>query len=193
MFQKLCGDDNLASVVLATTFWKTPATEIEESREEQLKTDAKMWQPMIQKGSEVMRQDRQEASGIAIIKYLINRRERVVLNIQHELVEQKKTIAQTDAGTEVLAELAELKIKHEAEIKKLHKEMQEAIEARDQHWANEIRKEREEKEAAIARDEKAKGKLRKRLSEFWSGAKEIGEEVLWEIEDRLDDSRCCLM
>ena len=193
MFQKLCGEDNLASVVLATTFWKTPATEIEEQREEQLQKDARMWKAMIDKGSKVMRQDRQESSGTAIIEYLVDRRERVVLNIQHELVEQKKSIAQTDAGTEVLAELADLKIKHEAEIRKLQAEMLEAIEARDQHWAAEIRKERAEKEAAIARDEKAKGKLRKRLSEFWAGARDIGEDMLWEIEERFDDSRCCLM
>lgn len=193
MFQKLCGDDNLASVVLATTFWKTPATEIEEQRERQLQTDERMWRPMIDRGSKVMRQDRQESSAAAIIKHLVNRRARVVLDIQHELVDQNKTIAQTAAGTEVLAELAVLKLKHEEEIRRLHADMKAAIEARDEHWEAEIRKERAERQAAIARDEKAKGKLRRKLNEYWSDAKDIGEVVLLEIGERLDDKGCCVM
>lgn len=191
MFQKLCGDDNLANVVLATTFWKTPATAIEEQRETQLKEDANKWQRMIERGSNVMRQDSQEASGIAIIKYLVGRRERVVLSIQHELVDQKKTIAQTAAGTEVLAELAQMKIKHEAELKKLRDDMREAIEARDHHWEEEIRRLRKIEQDAIERDEKAKGKLRRRWNDFWSGAKDFGEDFLWEIEERYDDSKKC--
>lgn len=41
MFRKLCGDDNLKSVALATTFWGAPEVELPlaEMREAELKSD----------------------------------------------------------------------------------------------------------------------------------------------------------
>ena len=158
-----------------------------------MQADPKFWKPMIDKDSKVLRQDRGMTSGIEIIRYLVDRRKRVVLEIQHELVEDRKTIAQTAAGTEVLAEMAEMRKKHEAEMEKLRRDMQEAIEERNTYWQEEIRKERAEKAALMTKNEKAKGRLHTKLSDFWSGAKDFAEVVAWEIEDRLDERKCTLM
>lgn len=166
MFRKLCGEDNMASVVLATTFWKTPITASEEQREEQLKTQ--FWAPLISKGSRVVRQDRDRQSGIEIIESIVNRRHRVVLSIQHELVDQGKTVADTLAGTEVLAEMAALKQKHEKEINLIRTEIKEAIAERDEFWLSELEKAKKVEEEAIARDEKAAASLKQKFGELYN-------------------------
>lgn len=165
MFRKLCGDDNLASVVLATTFWKQPVTQSEEQREEQLKTN--FWAPLISKGSRVVRQDREKQSGTEIIESIINRQTRVTLSIQHELVDQGKTVADTFAGNEVLQEMQALKKKHEHEITQLRADIKEAIEERDEYWLAELKKAKKVEEAAIVRDEKAAGRLREKFGELY--------------------------
>lgn len=165
MFRKLCGDDNLASVVLATTFWKTPVTVSEEQREQQLKE--KFWAPLIGKGSRVVRQDRERQSGIEIIESIINRKERVTLSIQHELVDQGKSVAETVAGEEVLAEMAEMKKKHQSEIVQLREDIKLAIEERDDYWLAELKKARTEESEKIARDEKAAMSLSKRFVDLY--------------------------
>lgn len=165
MFRKLCGDDNLASVVLATTFWKQPITISEEQREEQLKTN--FWAPLINKGSRVVRQDRERQSGIEIIESIVNRKTRVTLSIQHELVDQGKTVAETVAGEEVLAEMAELKKRHQSEIIQLRADIKEAIEERDEYWLTELKKAKKEEEEKIARDEKAAASLSKKFGELY--------------------------
>lgn len=101
VFRKLCGDDNLGSIVLATTFWSNVSAETGAEREDQLQIDRKFWKEMIEKDSKVFRQDRGKASGEDIIHYLVDRKKQVTLLIQDELVEQKKTFAETEAGAEV--------------------------------------------------------------------------------------------
>lgn len=166
MFRKLCGDDNLASVVLATTFWKQPITQSEVQREEQLKTN--FWAPLISKGSRVVRQDRDLQSGIEIIESIINRRERVTLSIQHELVDEGKTVAETVAGEEVLAEMAELKKRHENEITQLRADIKEAIEERDEYWLEELKKAKKAEEEKIARDERAAKSLTQAFGQLYN-------------------------
>ena len=161
VFKRLCGDNNLGSVVLATTFWKNVNAKIGAERENQLKMDQKFWRDMIEKESKVFRQDCERASGERIIKYLIDRRRKVTLLIQHELVKEKKTFAQTGAGAEVLGEIQELRAFYEKQIANKDLEIEEARRKRDEEWLAEIESFRMEYLAKIAKDDKAVGRLRR--------------------------------
>jgi hypothetical protein len=101
MFKKLCGDNALASVVLATTWWSGVDEDTGNEREKQLKTKPDFWAGMISKGSKVFRQDSDEISARTIVDYLIQRKRPVVLNIQQEMVNNKMTLDQTAVGSEV--------------------------------------------------------------------------------------------
>jgi hypothetical protein len=84
MFKKLCGDDGLPSVVLATTFWNYfPDLQVAVDREKQYMSEAFLWKPMIDRGSKVFRHDRKEVSARSIVQYLMERKLPIVLDIQH--------------------------------------------------------------------------------------------------------------
>ncbi|KAL9636120.1 MAG: hypothetical protein Q9164_003025 [Protoblastenia rupestris] len=181
VFKRLCGDDNLGSVVLATTFWRNVSAETGAEREQQLQGDKKFWKDMIEKDSKVFRQDRGKASGEEIIRYLVGRRKRVTLQIQHELVKQKKTFAQTGAGVEVLGEIQRLTEYYEKQMRNKVLELEEARKERDEQWEAEIADFKRDYEAKIDKNVKAAGRLRTTWDHLWV-----------EIEDQFE-RHCVLM
>jgi hypothetical protein len=100
MFQKLCGENGLKNVVLATTMWDTASTnqEIEKfgEREQELKRD--FWNRMIERGSQVRRYWNDRDTGEQLIRELV-RNTPVALDIQSELVDKHKNLADTAAGS----------------------------------------------------------------------------------------------
>ncbi|KAL8718437.1 MAG: hypothetical protein Q9181_008200 [Wetmoreana brouardii] len=160
VFKRLCGEDNLGSVVMATTFWKNVDPDTGAERESQLHSDKRFWKDMIEKGSSVFRQDRGKASGEVIIRYLINRKNRVTLRIQHELVKERKTFAKTDAGIEVLSEWKEQKERYEKQIETLKRE-KEALKKADKQEIADVDEEMREYETKIDMNEEAVGRLRR--------------------------------
>ena len=118
MFMRLCGDHNLENVVLLTTMWgelKDEATGLQRDRE--LRRD--FWKPMEKNGSTIRRFDGSKSMAEAFVCRLM-RKEDIVLDIQDELVGQRKRLDQTKAG-QLVAPLIEQKI---GESEKRIKEME---------------------------------------------------------------------
>ena len=159
MFKKLCGDDSLGSVVLATTFWGMTNPEIEQSREAQLTTRPDFWGHFIQKGSKVFRQDQGKESATKIIDYLVSRRKPVVLEVQREMNEQNKTLDQTGAGVEVQGDLAKAKAAHEQEMASVRADMQKALAEKDIEWQEELAAAKEEIEEKLRKDKESRAQL----------------------------------
>jgi hypothetical protein len=127
MFKALCGDNSLASVVLATTRWRNVDPDEGLLREQQLCASPKMWKRMIDFGSKVMRQDQNENSASEILQYLIQRKKPITLDIQVELVDNKKSLNETGAGQELHAELERQKKEYEKQLAALRQEMEDAM------------------------------------------------------------------
>jgi hypothetical protein len=149
MFKALCGDNSLASVVLATTRWQNVDPDEGLQREQQLCSSPKMWKRMIDFGSKVMRQDRDEISASEIIQYLLQRRKSVTLDIQVELVDNKKKLNETGAGQELHAELEKQKKEYERQLAALRKEMELAA----QKERNELQEQLRQAERRNVREE----------------------------------------
>ncbi|KAK3070300.1 hypothetical protein LTR53_000895 [Teratosphaeriaceae sp. CCFEE 6253] len=134
MFKDLVGPDPLQNVVLATTRWgqarKSGELELAESKEHQLKTEEAFWAPMVHRGSRVARFEDTRDSALQLILSLVDQRP-VVLQIQSELVDQKKKLIDTAAGNTVNEESKRLEKKYKDEIAQIQKEMDEALAARD--------------------------------------------------------------
>lgn len=167
MFKKLVGQDNLGSIILATTFWGSVDNMIGIERENQLMTTDEFWGGMIKKGSWVFRHDQQHISGQQIISYLLDRNQRSTYRIQREMVDQRKTLDQTAAGAEVQEQVEKLRLKYEAELETLRDEMREAIKTKDFESQKEIEKIRKEHEAWIRRQEIEQQKAQARAEELW--------------------------
>lgn len=161
-FKKLTGKDNLGSVILATTFWKKPLSSDDENREKQLNTDARFgWSKMLDEGAKSERQDRESDSGAEMIRYLIAQGRQVSLQIQTEIVDQGKSIAETEAGSEVVSTMYK---KHEEEMARLREDFEDALKDRDKKWQKKIEEEQAHKQTAF---DKAGRGLRERLGDWW--------------------------
>lgn len=158
IFKKLCGDNSLASVVLATTFWGMAKNDIEQSREAQLITRSDFWGHCVQKGSKVFRHDQGKDSAVNIIDYLVNIRRPVVLEIQREMVDQKMTLDQTGAGMEIQRDPAKAKAKYEEELAELRADMQE-LTSREAEWQEKLAAAKKEIEKELRKNEESRAQL----------------------------------
>jgi hypothetical protein len=156
MFKKLCGEDFYSNIVLATTMWGnlTGPSLFEEvgiQREKQLLADPKWWGLMSQRGSKVYRHQAERQSALDIVDYLVQRSETApLLDIEKELVDEKKTLVETSAGQEINKELQEASKKWAKERDDLRNECMQAIQDRDEELANLLHEESELMNAKIA-------------------------------------------
>ncbi|KAG6811109.1 hypothetical protein H0H92_008956 [Tricholoma furcatifolium] len=107
MFEKLCGPDAASSIILATSKWSEVKRHVGEQREVQLRDEH--WKDMLMDGSKMRRFEGSSASAQAIINEILARR--AVLDatqIQSELVEIDKLLAETEAGLTLRYTLKEL-------------------------------------------------------------------------------------
>ncbi|KAG9680225.1 hypothetical protein KCU87_g411, partial [Aureobasidium melanogenum] len=125
LFRKLCGLRSMRNVILATTMWTThnqrSPTEFEE-RERDLKDN--YWKDMIDADSRVFRHANTKDSAEMIVSQLLgNNPEK--LAIQVELVDERRNLVDTGAGSCVNADLEKLQASHQKEILAIKEELQE--------------------------------------------------------------------
>lgn len=137
MFKDLCGESPLKNVLLVTNRWEKAASSGElakaTAKEVELRDGPKFWQPLIKRGSCMVRWEGADAheSALDLIRTFMNGTPEV-LQIQRELVEQDKKLIDTTAGATVNEEVVRLEKEYQIEISKIRKEMQEASDQRDE-------------------------------------------------------------
>lgn len=189
MFRALCGDTNLESVVLATTMWDQVDKATGESREVMLMQDTNLWAPMIGHGSKVMRHDNKKVSGSEILRYLLDRRTRVTLEIQKELVDENKKLDATQAGQALITEMERLKKGYEERLAVLEMQLEEArknwkdtTEAMQKAMQEAMEMTTKELEQKIDQQSEDKAKLQANHEEIVANQKKIFERIIAENE-----------
>ncbi|KAF1830685.1 hypothetical protein BDW02DRAFT_591715 [Decorospora gaudefroyi] len=180
MFQKLCGDTSLASVVLATTMWDITSRDAALTREKELKKEPHLWKRMIGHGSQVFRHDKDKGSALEIIRYLIARKKPVTLDIQREMVDEKLELLQTGAGNELASVVEQLIEQYESRLKEVERELKEARAARDQ--SNQL-----EREMLEEAKNDYQVRLRKQQQEM-ANLRINAEELVQQMDKRLEAS-----
>lgn len=100
MFRKLCGKKSLKNVVIVTTMWDKVSPEEGLQRERELKSGKNLFKPLLDGGAIMIRHDRTPKTANRVINHLLKKYP-TVTQIAHELVEEKKALVETDAGTEL--------------------------------------------------------------------------------------------
>ncbi|KAL9597853.1 MAG: hypothetical protein Q9219_004874 [cf. Caloplaca sp. 3 TL-2023] len=131
MFKKLIGDSAFPNVVLVTTMWDDSEQARYAKRERELVSDSRFWGAMVRAGSMVARFDGTRECAYNIIRLRLKTRTRI-LTIQKEMVDNKITLPETEAGKEVLAEMTKLKLEHQREMSQLRSDMKEALNEHDE-------------------------------------------------------------
>lgn len=194
MFKKLCGQDGLGSVVLATTMWSEGSSKkAQEGRESELQKEPMFWKNMIEKGSKVFRHDKGRKSAAEIINYLINKRNPVVLDIQTEMIEEKKKLVDTAAGAEVATDLERKTEKWSQELADLKMELREAIEKRDEDAKKEIREMRVELQTKLDREANSMQKLQADYDQLHQQMNEQYRKDLQELTDAIEANKKMLL
>jgi len=106
MFKKLCGPGAIKNVVLATTKWSDVPKEVAERREKQLKDQ--YWKDMLDRGSRLHRFEATQASAQAIVEQILAWEPIDAVQIQQEMVDLDKLLAETEAGRSLRFTLREL-------------------------------------------------------------------------------------
>lgn len=190
MFKQLCGTNNLNSVILATTHWsdkegKRVPEEIGQQRIKELMDTDDFWGEMVARGSRVERHDGTQESARRIVSNLVERRIRVTLDIQKQLIDRHMSLFDTDAGQALQAELIEERKKSEARLAELKQDMDSALQEKDVKWQKAIEKDRAKFEADIrkgfAETEDLKINMKKMAEEK--------EAQLRAMEARMDEER----
>ncbi|KAL9125115.1 MAG: hypothetical protein Q9217_005635 [Psora testacea] len=143
MFKLLCGDENLHSVVLATTMWHKDIETDASRRIKQLKSTPDFWGKMIDKGSTVFKHDNTRESALEIIDYIIQKREKVTLSIQKQMVDEHMTIDQTSAGQLQREDIIKEKEKAEWRLRQRQEELEECLLRKENDKAQELLEEQE--------------------------------------------------
>ena len=180
MFRKLCGEDTLKNVHIVTTMWGLVDPAVGEARERELKTDERLFKPVLDKGAVLVRHDNTIKSAHAILNSILQNHP-LPLQIQKEMVEQKKDISQTAAAVELDRELAIMAERHKQELEQIKTEMREAIAAKDEEAKRELQDIRKELEGKLKQNEHD----RNRLYEEYAAERKRSDELLKGIMEQI--------
>jgi rubrerythrin len=147
MFQKLCGEKNLGSVILGTTMWERVPNDQGEAREKELKET--FWKEMLDNGSSVERVGNDDRSTQSSVNKLLHKHE-IVLRLQEELA-SGKSLDQTDVGAIINAELNKLREEYQKKMENALSEERDKWKKRLANVAQEKMRLRTEKIARLPR------------------------------------------
>lgn len=186
MFQKLCGKDALARVILATTMWEKVTEDEGSHREAELKDTDNFWGGMISCGSTVHRHVNTRKSAMDIVEHFVSAGQRrqggMVLDLQKEMVDDKLDLNETGAGKEVDNGLAKARDGFQRDIDQLQENLIEAKEQHNEEMIAAVQKKQIEMEGKIERAERERDRLKISLEELY-------KEKLDSMQQIIDDLR----
>ena len=182
MFRKLCGESTLKNVILVTNMWTRDPQDINEAREREL--SSKFLKTALDLGAQMVRHRDTIQSAHDIVRRIM-KNQPVVLQIQRELVDERKSIINTAAGESVSNELKELIRRHQAELNDVREEMKQALEAKDEAMKQVLENTKRDLQEKVEKIEKAseglvanyaaeKERMRARMEEMVREAKHLG-------------------
>ena len=161
MFRALCGDATLRSVVIVTNMWSLVTPDVGAAREHELTTDPVLFKPALDAGARMTRHRDTLESAHAILGMLVANAP-VVLRIQQEIVDERKTAAQTGAQAEIDSEEMQKARKQQEEQACLQREAAAAaLHAQQEQQAREVEAQRQRAAAEAARVEAERERVRR--------------------------------
>jgi len=135
MFRELCGDSTLKNAILITNMWGEVSPDIGEAREQELARA--FFKPALDKGAQLARYYNTAESAHDIVRRVM-KNQPIPLQIQRELVDERKDITDTAAGEAVSKELNEQIRRYQDELKLIREEMLRALMEKDEETRQEL-------------------------------------------------------
>jgi len=188
-FRKLCGTHSMSSTVLATTMWSDVSPDMGDAREQELRETAEFWGDMIREGSTVYRHTDDYNSAMNIISFLTDRDTKTILGLQAEMVDQKRSLEDTEAGREVDREMNRQRELFERQLENTREELQRAIADKDDQHVREIMQEQEKFEKKLAAIQQGREELRISMEALIAEKEKKHAEELARMSEQLEASQ----
>lgn len=144
LFRKLVGADAYKNVILATNRWEEVDQETGNGREQQLTSNSRFWGLMRSRGCQTKRVLNTKESALGLVRHFVTDGPGLVtLEVQKELVDNKKELIDTAVGQEAAGQHAEQLRTMKKELEDVKQEFKEALKAKDESHALAIKKERD--------------------------------------------------
>ena len=146
IFRELCGETSLKNVVLVTNMWDEASRDVGEAHERELASA--FLKPALDQGAQMVRHHNTERSAHDVIRRIMNNHP-VVLQIQREVVDEHKDVANTAAGEAINTELAEETKRHELALAVMREEVLRAFEDKHERARQVLEEEKRSLEAQM--------------------------------------------
>lgn len=153
LFKKLCGQNALKNVVLVTAMWNGVSSDLYHSREKELMATSEFWGYMMEQGSSCFRAD-SPGSERQIVQYLASHNNPVTIDLQTQLVDDRRRLDETSAGQELQTEVAKDKRRWERAVRETRTGMREAKRQSDYESLRALEEELRRCRSEIKRSEK---------------------------------------
>ncbi|KAJ3525844.1 hypothetical protein NMY22_g10407 [Coprinellus aureogranulatus] len=187
MFRKLCGDSTLKNVVVMTNMWGEVSKELGEARERELASEDEFFKPVLDNDARMVRHDGTLASAQALIRHFLSNIPEA-LQIQREIVEEKKDILETAAGEALNKDLIEQRKRHEREMADLEQEHKDALDAKDEQTRREIEAAAADLKKKMDRVEEESRKLRSNFQEENKRFRKKMDDIKAQAKQDLEDA-----
>ena len=179
MFRSLCGDVALRNVVIVTNMWGRVEPGVGEAREAELREDDMFFKPALTRGAWMARHENTISTAEEIIRHLFGKLP-LPLQIQKELIDDRKDILETSAGQELNQELNDEIKKHQEDIRTLTEEMEQATRDKDEETRAELESEarrvREQMQKFEEEAQRLESEYRRERSQFQAQFAELGRQ-----------------
>ena len=138
MFRKLCGESTLKNVIVVTNMWGKVEEDVGKGREQELA--GIYFKPALDKEAQLARHHNTAQSSHDIVRRIMKNNP-TPLQIQRELVDERKNIKDTAAGEAINEDLSTLIKHHESEMNALRGEMRQALKDKDEETRKELEEE----------------------------------------------------
>jgi len=158
MFKEFVGGDNLSAITVATTMWKEDEMEDGLHREQELLEQPAYFGEIIDGGGRMLRHgpfkdyhdvDEERMSALSIVSHVLKkartREGHLVLQIQRELIDERKPLDETRAGRVLSAQVQAAREGYERDLRELQDDWRAQLEKRD----SEVRQNYEEVEREL--------------------------------------------
>lgn len=188
MYKRLCGDQNLSNVVMATCQWERVVEADGVEREKQLKETHNFWGYMIERGSQKYRHYNSRESALRLIDSLAGGTTswpKIILDIQAQMVDEGKDLANTAAGQAVDDAIAKERQRFAIQTADSQAGMKEALHSRDRETAEMLRQHQEETNERVL-------KLDKEHLALQVSLERLQEERFAKMQKALEDAKALM-
>jgi hypothetical protein len=181
MFHSLCGDKATGNVILTTSHWGNVNPAVGNMREKELLGTESFWGSLIADGAKTARFSGDAASGLELVDKFMGQ-EKMAMQIQVDIVDDKKAVAGTAAGVALDGELHIEKERLEADLKML-KEQQQVMDKNNVKLQQLVADQKKEMEQKIAKIETERNEMQEELNARDNRIRKLFEQIKKDKEE----------